>query len=485
MADLLAKAGPLAAIAVSMGAVASFDLGSAGVRLVGDVPAGLPPLALPRFDPGLWRDLLPAAVLISFVGFVESVSVGQTLAAKRRQRVVPNRELAGLGASNVAAALSGGYPVTGGFARSVVNFDAGAATPLAGVFTAVGILLAALFLTPVFRFLPQAILAATIVVAVLSLVDLAALRRIYAYSRPDFAAMAATIVLVLLAGVEAGIVAGVALSLILFLWRTSMPHIAIVGMVPGTEHFRNVARHQVITAPDLLSVRVDESLYFANARVLEDRILAEVAARPGLRNVVLMCSAVNVIDASALESLEAIAARLGAAGIGFHLSEVKGPVMDRLRRSDFLAHFQGRIFLSQYDAFLALAGPAAASDRAGRRRANLPRFGFADHPVVDERGGGRRRNQIWGGFVGGGFVGEVLSDRHRSRTETMRPTRLPARYAGQDPPTPRIRRSRSRRRQTARRPAFDMPDGMAFVFLSSGWDCGCSDVRAGGGGAGV
>jgi SulP family sulfate permease len=354
-AGIAAKAAPLAAIAVSMGAVASFDLGSAGVRLVGDVPAGLPPLALPRFDPGLWRDLLPAAVLISFVGFVESVSVGQTLAAKRRQRVVPNRELAGLGASNVAAALSGGYPVTGGFARSVVNFDAGAATPLAGVFTAVGILLAALFLTPVFRFLPQAILAATIVVAVLSLVDLAALRRIYAYSRPDFAAMAATIVLVLLAGVEAGIVAGVALSLILFLWRTSMPHIAIVGMVPGTEHFRNVARHQVITAPDLLSVRVDESLYFANARVLEDRILAEVAARPGLRNVVLMCSAVNVIDASALESLETIAARLASAGIGFHLSEVKGPVMDALRRSEFLAHFGGRVFLSQHEAFAALA----------------------------------------------------------------------------------------------------------------------------------
>jgi SulP family sulfate permease len=170
---------------------------------------------------------------------------------------------------------------------------------------------------------------------------------------------------VLLIGVELGILAGVALSLLLFLWRTSTPHVAIVGRVPGTEHFRNVLRHAVITVPEVLSLRVDESLYFANARQLEDRILAEMAARPALRDVVLMCSAVNAIDASALESLEAIAARLGAAGIGFHLSEVKGPVMDRLRRSDFLAHFQGRIFLSQYDAFLALAGPAAASDRAG------------------------------------------------------------------------------------------------------------------------
>jgi SulP family sulfate permease len=364
-ADLLAKAAPLAAIVAAVLAVEHFDLAAAGVRLVGDVPAGLPPFALPVIDPELWLRLLPAAALMSLVGFVESVSVAQTLAARRRQRIDANQELVGLGSANLAAALSGGYPVTGGFARSIVNFDAGAATPLAGAVTALGILGAALFLTPLFRALPQAVLAATIIVAVLSLVDLAAMRRTWIYAKADFAAMAATILGVLLIGVELGILAGVALSLLLFLWRTSTPHVAIVGRVPGTEHFRNVLRHAVITVPEVLSLRVDESLYFANARQLEDRILAETAARPALRDVVLMCSAVNAIDASALESLEAIAARLGAAGIGFHLSEVKGPVMDRLRRSDFLAHFQGRIFLSQYDAFLALAGPAAASDRAG------------------------------------------------------------------------------------------------------------------------
>jgi SulP family sulfate permease len=162
-------------------------------------------------------------------------------------------------------------------------------------------------------------------------------------------------------GVEAGIFGGVALSLLLFLWRTSTPHVAIVGQVPGTEHFRNVERHAVLTSPDLLSIRIDESLYFANSRVLEERVLAEVAVRPELRNVVLMCSAVNLIDASGLESLEAIAERLASAGIGFHLSEVKGPVMDALRRSDFLAHFGGRIFLSQYEAAAALA-PAARRD---------------------------------------------------------------------------------------------------------------------------
>lgn len=357
LGDMIAKAGPVAAIIVSILAVVGFGLVDRGVKIVGEIPAGLPPFALPSFDPSLWQALLVPALLISLVGFVESVSVAQTLAAKRRQRIVPNQELTALGASNLAAAFSGGYPVTGGFARSVVNFDAGAASPLAGAFTAIGILAATVFLTPLFRFLPQAVLAATIIVAVLSLVDLGAIRRTYIYSKSDFAAMAATILVVLLVGVEAGITAGVGLSLLLFLWRTSRPHMAIVGQVPGTEHFRNVERHKVITDPTILSIRVDESLYFANARALEDAIYGRVADQPQLKHVILMCPAINAIDASALESLEAIAHRLEAAGVGFHLSEVKGPVMDALKRSDFLSHFKGRIFLSQYEAFNALSAP--------------------------------------------------------------------------------------------------------------------------------
>nr|WP_246831411.1 sulfate permease [Pseudotabrizicola formosa] len=356
--DLIAKTGPVVAIVLSILAVVGFGLADKGVRIVGNIPGHLPPFALPSFDPGLWQELLLPAVLISLVGFVESVSVAQTLAAKRRQRIVPNQELTALGASNIASALSGGYPVTGGFARSVVNFDAGAETPMAGAFTAAGILAATIFLTPLFQLLPQAVLAATIIVAVLSLVDIAAIRRTWAYSKADFAAMAVTILAVLLVGVEAGILAGVSLSLALFLWRTSRPHIAIVGQVPGTEHFRNVERHDVITDPRILSIRVDESLYFANARALEDAIYDRVAGLPQLQHVVLMCPAVNAIDASALESLEAIAHRLGSAGIGFHLSEVKGPVTDALMRSDFMDHFKGQIFLSQHEAFMTLTGGA-------------------------------------------------------------------------------------------------------------------------------
>ena len=367
LADVLAKAGPVAAIAVTALLAWILDWKGQGLRLVGGVPQGLPPLTLPLWDLALWQSLAMPALLISVVGFVESVSVGQTLAAKRRQRIEPNQELVALGASNLSAAFTGGFPVTGGFARSVVNFDAGAQTPAAGVYTAVGITLASLFLTPALYFLPQATLSATIIVAVLSLVDLGMLKRTWAYSRTDFLAALATLLMTLVQGVEVGLVVGVAVSLVLFLYRTSRPHIAEVGQVPGTEHFRNVLRHHVATSPRLVSLRVDESLYFANARALEDRINDLVAERPALKHVVLQCSAINDIDASALESLEAIDHRLRDAGLRLHLSEVKGPVMDRLQATEFVARLSGKIYLSHYQAIAQLSPEILTSSTAQRQ----------------------------------------------------------------------------------------------------------------------
>ncbi|MCR8724342.1 SulP family inorganic anion transporter [Frigidibacter sp. ROC022] len=359
-ADIGARTGPVLAIIVSTLVVWGLDLANHGVAIVGTVPQGLPPLRLPVFDLGLWSSLIVPAVLISIIGFVESVSVAQTLAAKRRQRIVPDQELIGLGAANIGAAISGGYPVTGGFARSVVNFDAGAETPAAGAFTAVGIALATLALTPLLFFLPKAVLAATIIAAVMSLVDLSILSRAWRYSHADFAAVAATILLTLLIGVEAGVSAGVGLSVLLLLWRTSRPHIAEIGCIEGTEHFRNINRHQVVTHPEILMIRVDESLSFANSRYLEDYILDRTAESKGLKHVVLMCSAVNDIDLSALESLEAIDRRLVDMGAKLHLSEVKGPVTDKLSRTRFLQHLSGQMFLSQYDAWRTLRGVCGA-----------------------------------------------------------------------------------------------------------------------------
>jgi SulP family sulfate permease len=353
-ADLVAKAGPIVAVALSILAVIAFDLEAKGVKVVGDIPQSLPPFTVPLFDAELWQRLAVPALLLSIIGFVESVSVAQTLAAKKRQRIVPDQELIGLGAANVAAAFSGGYPVTGGFARSVVNFDAGAETPAAGAFTAVGILLAALFLTPLLASLPIATLAGTIIVAVLSLVDFKTPRAIWHYSKADFAAMAATIMVTLLIGVEPGVMAGVGLSLALFLWRASRPHAAIVGRVPETEHFRNVKRHKVFTDPRILTIRIDESLTYLNARWLEEFVLEEIAAHPKLKHLILMASAVNAIDASALESIEAINHRMADAGVCLHLSEVKGPVMDALERGHFLHDLTGQVWLSQHEAFEAV-----------------------------------------------------------------------------------------------------------------------------------
>ena len=353
-ADMTAKAGPVAAIALTTLLAWQLDWQAQGMKLVGTVPQGLPPLTAPLWDLALWQELLVPALLISVVGFVESVSVGQTLAAKRRQRIEPDQELVALGAANLSAAFTGGFPVTGGFARSVVNFDAGAVTPAAGVFTAVGITLASLLLTPALYYLPQATLAATIIVAVLSLVDLSIFKQTWVFSKPDFIAVSATLMATLLVGVEQGLVTGVAVSLALFLWRASRPHIATVGLVPGTEHFRNVLRHDVQVSPRLLCLRVDASMFFANARGIEDRVNAEVATRAELKHVLLQCSAVNDIDASAMESLEAIAQRLNDAGIALHLSEIKGPVMDKLHRTDFLQHLSGQVFLTNYQAIQAL-----------------------------------------------------------------------------------------------------------------------------------
>ena len=352
LADLMAKAGPVFAVVVTTLAAWHWQLAyEHGVAVVGTIPSGLPALSFPWGDASLWRALLIPAMLISLVGFVESVSMGQMLAAKRRQRISPNQELIGLGAANLAAGFTSGMPVTGGLSRTVINYDAGAQTPAAGAFAALGIALVTMAFTGWLYYLPIATLAATITVSILTLVDIPMLRQTWRYSRSDFAAMAVTILLTLVEGIEAGIIGGVTLSIALFLYRTSRPHSALVGRVPDTEHFRNVERHDVETVSNAALLRIDESLYFANARYLEDTIYNLVASRPELEHVVLICSAVNLIDASALESLDAINARLKDSDVKLHLSEVKGPVMDQLKKSDFLDALTGRVFLSTYAAW--------------------------------------------------------------------------------------------------------------------------------------
>lgn len=359
-AGMLVKLAPIVTVVIA--ALAASTIGWLGhdVSTIGKIPTGLPSLTLPPWDPGLWRTLIWPAILISIVGYVESVSVAQALAIRRGERLDPDQELVGLGGANLAASISGGMPITGGFSRSVVNFDAGARTPAAGAYTAVGIAVVMLLFAPWLRELPMAALAAVIVIAVLSLVDLPAFARVWRYSRGEGVAMATTAVATLLLGVEIGILVGVGMSLALHLYGTSRPHSAEVGRIPGTEHFRNIRRHAVETDSHLAILRVDESLYFANVRYLEDLVTTVTSRDPPPRNLVLTCQAVNVIDASALESLEALNRRLTNQGIGLHLAEVKGPVMDRLSHTRLLESLNGRVFLSTFGAWRELHGRGPA-----------------------------------------------------------------------------------------------------------------------------
>lgn len=363
IAGPLTKTGPLMVVALGAVAVALGSLEtSAGVRVVGAIPAGLPSPTLASLDPAVWIAMAPAAFLIALIGYLESVSVAKALAGRRRQKIEPNQELYALGAANIGAAFTGGYPVAGGFGRSSVNFSSGANTPLASAITAVLIGLTLLFLTPLFHDLPRAVLAAIIVIAVAGLIDFRTLTLTWRYNKADAASLIATFAAVLILGVELGLAAGAGLAIVLYLYRTSQPHMAVVGRVGNTEHFRNVRRHTVRTVPSILAVRVDESLYFANSRYLEDHVLARVAEQPEVRHLVLICSAVNAIDSSALETLERLIEQLREAGVTVHLAEIKGPVMDRLLRTDFLDRLApGRIFLSTHNAVDALEAEAAAA----------------------------------------------------------------------------------------------------------------------------
>lgn len=353
----VSRAGPLVVVAGTILLVGLLGLHSRyGVAIVGEIPRGLPPLSVPTVDLALWQRLLPTALTISFVGFMESIAVAKSLASKRRQRIDANQELIGLGAANLGAAFTGGYPVTGGFSRSVVNFSAGANTGLASIITACLIALVVLFFTPLFYYLPQTALAAVILVAVINLLDFKSFGQLWRVSRADGASLGITFVAVLTVGIEAGIVVGFGASVAFYLWRTSRPHIAEVGRVGDSEHFRNVKRHSVQTCAGVLAIRVDESLYFANTKHLEDYLIQAVADHPQATDLVLICSAINHIDGSALETLETLVEDLREAGVTIYLSEVKGPVMDQLEKVGFIEHLGGRerVFLSTHQAIARL-----------------------------------------------------------------------------------------------------------------------------------
>lgn len=367
---LIRRIGPLAAtlpgrlapLALVVGASLGAPLfGIDGDALVGRVAVGFPGLDVHIGAPARWVAILPQASLVAFIAYVESVSIGKYLALRRRESIDVDRELVALGGANLASAISGSLPVAGSFSRSVVNVDSGARSQLSSLAMAAYVATALLLLAPMFAYIPRAALSAVIIVAVGKLIDIRSIVRTWRYSKADGTTNMATFVGVLLYGVEVGLVLGVVLSLMLYIWRTGRPNIAVVGRLPETGQFKSITRQQVETWPSILMVRVDEHLYFANVGYIEEIIERETQKRPRLKHLVLIMSGVGFVDSSALRQLEVAVANLREAGITFHLAEVKGPVLDRLKRTRLFEHMKpGHVFPTAQAAVSSLAREEAA-----------------------------------------------------------------------------------------------------------------------------
>lgn len=346
----LIRALPLILVIVSIGLMYFLNLQQAGIKTVGEIPSSFPPIALPHWNMQMVIDLLPGAALIAMISFVESLSIAQATALQQRSNLNSNQELIALGLANISAGVTSAFPVTGSLSRTVVNADAGARTPMAGVLSSLFIIVVSMYFTGFLRDLPLAILAATIIVSIWKLVEFKPFLETWRYSKADGIAMWITFFSVICIDISTGLIIGIISTFILMLWRISRPHIAVIGLVKGTQHFRNISRHQVITSPKIFSIRIDENLSFLNANTLKGYIITEVSKNTQLEHVIINCSSISAIDLSALEMLEEINAELAQLHIQLHFSEIKGPVMDKLKGSPLLQHLNGQVFFSHFQA---------------------------------------------------------------------------------------------------------------------------------------
>ncbi len=346
----LIKALPLLLVFISIALVHFLHIDQYGIKTVGEIPSGFPPISMPFWNWDLVIKLLPGAAMITMVSFVESISIAQATAFQQRSELNSNQELIALGLANFSAGVTASFPVTGSLSRTVVNADAGARTPMAGVLSSIFIVMVSLYFTGVFKELPLAILAATIIVSIWKLVDFKPFIDSWRYSKADGIAMWVTFFGVLCIDISTGLIIGIISTFMLLLWRISRPHIAVIGLVEGTQHFRNISRHDVLTSTNIVSIRIDENLTFLNANTLKEFVIFEVSKHPELHHVVINCSSISNIDLSALETLEEINNELDKLHIQMHLSEVKGPVMDRLNHSKLIEELSGKVYLTHYQA---------------------------------------------------------------------------------------------------------------------------------------
>ncbi len=353
--DFLNKTIPLLLVLSSIIVVYAFSLDQHGLKTVGIIPTGLPSFHFPTWNFDLVQKLLPSAFMIAMISFVESLAIAQATALQKRDDLNSNQELIALGLANIAAGINMGFAVSGSLSRTVVNSDAGAKTPMSGVMSSLLMIAVSLYFTSFFQNLPLTILAATIFVSIWKLISFLPFFETWKYSKADGLAMWATFFGVTCIDISTGLVIGIILTFILLLWRISRPHIAVIGLVEGTQHFRNVSRYDVLTTETIASFRIDENLNFLNAHVLKGYIITELSHNPQIQHVVINCSSISNIDLSAVEMLEDLNRELLQLGIQLHLSEVKSPVMDRLNSSRLINMLSGKIFLSHYQAIQTLS----------------------------------------------------------------------------------------------------------------------------------
>jgi SulP family sulfate permease len=354
----ISKCAPLIAVILTTAIVSVYQLSDThDIAIVGQIQSGFPVISLAFINNALqWQALLPSAFFIAIIAYVESVAIAKVTANLRNQKINPNQELIALGAANIITALSGGMSVAGGFSRTMVNFSAGARTQMAMLIAIIILSIAVIFFTEQFTYIPKATLAAIILLAIFPLIKLKDIYKTWKYDQGDGIAELTTLLGVLILGIEEGIAFGVAITIISYLRRTSRPHIAIVGRIEGTEHFRNIKRHQVKTWKNILLIRIDENISFANVSYIIDFVEQESTSNPDLKHVVLIFSSVSYIDTTAFEALENLITLLKNSAITLNLAEVKGPVMDKLKQTTLLHQLSpGQVFLQTSEAVDTLA----------------------------------------------------------------------------------------------------------------------------------
>ncbi|RWZ58013.1 solute carrier 26 family protein [Halobacillus fulvus] len=335
---------PLLVVVGSTLIVYFFNLDNMGVSIIREVPGGLPQFSLPGFNMESIIALLPAALTISFVGFMESIAVAKKIASKEKYKINSNQELTSLGTANIAGSFFSASPVTGGFSRTAVNYQAGAKSGLSSLITAVLILITLLFLTDLFYFLPNAVLAAIIMVAVFGLIDIKEAVHLFKIKPSDGWVLIITFVATLVTGIESGILIGAGVSLLVFIWRSAYPHTAELGYLEDEDIFKNTQRYpNAKLYENTLIYRIDASLYFANLAFLEDRIRKEIDGKPNVNLVILDFSGVNAIDAVAIDELEKLIDEYAEAGVEFRLAQVKGPVLDLLNRAGWHTKYGDKV----------------------------------------------------------------------------------------------------------------------------------------------